>query len=470
MGETYGVLVGTTGRNAPDKMTNTQLQIAYPSLWKMALPLCAGAFIQFFIVIIDNYFVAQLNGNAMSAVSFVGLIYIALGMLGAGLANAAQILIAKKNGEKLSSEIPIVFQNAFLIQCGIVTLQILLMAWIVPILLRQFISNQEVLDYMIQFSQYRSIGFLFFSFIQLYHAYWSGTAQTKSIFYSTVLVATTTICFDYLFIFGHFGFPAFGIKGAAIATNLGELSGLLFLLSYTKRQAPQLTLLGFKSQVRYVYELLKLGIPIMIQMLIALVIWIVFFGFIEKRGEASFQSAFIVRNMYSLAWVSAMGFSSTAKTYVSGLLAEKRDSEVFVVLKRLIISNVILIATLTHGLLFYPSWIASQFNASAEVINLTVKSMHVVFPVILLFAVTNILLAAVEGSGKTMHGLIIEISTTICYIVYAYWITFHTSADVSLIWTSDYVYFVGLGIFSLFFLRSWKWYSKYTRKISTIEN
>lgn len=451
-------------------MTNTQLQIGYASLWKMALPLCAGAFIQFFIVIIDNYFVAQLDGNAMSAVSFVGLIYIALGMLGAGSANAAQILIAKKNGENQPQEISIVLQNAFLIQLVIVAIQISTMAWFVPILLKQFINNQEVLAYMTEFSQFRSIGFVFFSFIQLYHAFWSGTTQTKSVFYSTALVALTTICFDYLFIFGHFGLPALGVKGAAIATNLGEGVGLFFLMLYTKKFAPQLALIRVVNQFRYVHELLKLGIPIMIQMLIALVIWIVFFGFIEKRGEASFQSAFIVRNMYSLAWVSAMGFSSTAKTYVSGLLAEKRDGEIFLVLKRLITSNVVLIAILTHGLLLYPGWIAAQFNASHEVIDLTVSSMHVVFPVILLFAVTNILLAAVEGSGKTLQGLIIEMSTTVCYIAYAYWITFHTNADVSLIWTSDYVYFVGLGIFSLLFLRSWKWYSKYTRKISTIEN
>ncbi len=451
-------------------MTNTQLQIGYASLWKMALPLCAGAFIQFFIVIIDNYFVAQLDGNAMSAVSFVGLIYIALGMLGAGSANAAQILIAKKNGENQPQEISIVLQNAFLIQLVIVAIQISTMAWFVPILLKQFINNQEVLAYMTEFSQFRSIGFIFFSFIQLYHAFWSGTTQTKSVFYSTALVALTTICFDYLFIFGHFGLPALGVKGAAIATNLGEGVGLFFLMLYTKKFAPQLALIRVVNQFRYVHELLKLGIPIMIQMLIALVIWIVFFGFIEKRGEASFQSAFIVRNMYSLAWVSAMGFSSTAKTYVSGLLAEKREGEIFLVLKRLITSNVVLIAILTHGLLLYPGWIAAQFNASHEVIDLTVSSMHVVFPVILLFAVTNILLAAVEGSGKTLQGLIIEMSTTVCYIAYAYWITFHTNADVSLIWTSDYVYFVGLGIFSLLFLRSWKWYSKYTRKISTIEN
>jgi MATE family multidrug resistance protein len=85
------------------------------ALLQMALPLCMGAFVQFIVVLVDNYFVAQLNGKAMSAVSFVGLIYIALSMLSAGLANASQILIARKRGEGRSEEIPTVFANALFI-------------------------------------------------------------------------------------------------------------------------------------------------------------------------------------------------------------------------------------------------------------------------------------------------------------------------------------------------------------------
>jgi putative MATE family efflux protein len=450
-------------------MNANSLNISYQSIWKMAIPLCAGAFLQFFIVIIDNYFVAQLNGNAMSAVSFVGLIYIALGMLGAGLANATQIIIAKKNGQNKANDIPEVFLNALVIQIGIICIQILTMSVVVPLLLKSFIENENVLNYMIEFSTYRAFGFIFFSCIQLYQAYWSGMTKTRSVFYSTALVAAITVFMDYVLIFGNFGMPQLGVKGAALATNLGEASGLLLLILYTGKKGNLNVNFKISPPFIYVKNLLQLGIPIMIQMLIALVIWIIFFGFIEKRGESSFQSAFIVRNMYSLAWVSAMGFSSATKTYVSGLLAEKRDAEIFITLKRLIISNVFLIAILTHGLVFYPGWIAERFNASEEVIQLTVASMHIVFPVILLFAVTNILLAAVEGSGKTIQGLTIEIATTICYILYAYWITFHTNADVSIIWTADYVYFSGLGIFSLLFLSSWKWYRKYSRKISTIE-
>jgi iron complex transport system permease protein len=50
------------------------LNTSRKALLQMALPLCMGAFVQFVVVLVDNFFVAQLNGKAMSAVSFVGLI------------------------------------------------------------------------------------------------------------------------------------------------------------------------------------------------------------------------------------------------------------------------------------------------------------------------------------------------------------------------------------------------------------
>jgi Na+-driven multidrug efflux pump len=164
--------------------------------------------------------------------------------------------------------------------------------------------------------------------------------------------------------------------------------------------------------------------------------------------------------MYMLAWVSVMGFSSTTKTYVSGLLAEKRSQEIFHVIKRLALLNFTFIIILTHGLWLYPESIAHLFNANEETVRLTVKSMYVVLPAISIFAFTSILLAAVEGAGKTIQGFFIELATTVLYLGYAFYISFYTHADVAIIWTSDYVYFLGLGLFSMLVFRNASWFKK----------
>ena len=444
------------------------LNTSNKALLNMALPLCMGAFVQFIVVLVDNYFVAQLNGKAMSAVSFVGLIYIALSMLSAGLANASQILIARKRGEGRSEEIPTVFANALFIGVFIVLIQFLVLAFFIPTFLDRSIEDEETRNYMKTFAETRAYGFIFFTFIQVLQSFWSGIALTRSIIYSTITVAIFTIVFDYLFIFGNFNFPRLEVHGAAIATNIGEAAAAFVLFFYTIFHSKYKDVRLFRNLYRvpfnYTKEILRLGVPIMLQMLVALSIWIIFFAFIEKKGDDSFQSAFIVRNMYMLAWVSVMGFSSTTKTYVSGLLAEKRTSEIFHVIKRLALLNFSFILILTHGLWLYPESIAHLFNANEETTRLTVKSMHVVLPAISIFAFTSILLAAVEGAGKTIQGFFIELATTALYLTYAYYISFYTDADVAIIWTSDYVYFLGLGLFSLLVFRNTSWFKKRHRK------
>lgn len=434
----------------------------------MAMPLCMGAFVQFVVVLVDNFFVAQLNGKAMSAVSFVGLIYIALSMLSAGLANASQILIARKRGEGRSEEISTVFANALFIGAFIVLIQFLVLSFLVPSFLDRSIEDVETRNYMKTFASTRSYGFIFFTFIQVIQSFWSGIALTRSMIYSTVTVALVTIVFDYLFIFGNYNFPRLEVRGAALATNMGEAAAALVLFFYTLSHPVYKEVRLFRNLYRvpfnYTKELLRLGVPIMLQMLVALSIWIIFFAFIEKKGEDSFQSAFIVRNMYMLAWVSVMGFSSTTKTYVSGLLAEKRSHELLSLLKKLALLNFTFIFILTHGLWLYPESIAQLFNANEETTRLTVKSMYVVLPAISIFAITSILLAAVEGAGMTIQGFFIELATTVIYLSYAYYISFHTNADVAIIWTSDYVYFAGLGIFSLLVFRNSSWLKKRGRK------
>ena len=209
------------------------LDTSNKALLNMALPLCMGAFVQFIVVLVDNYFVAQLNGKAMSAVSFVGLIYIALSMLSAGLANASQILIARKRGEGRSEEIPTVFANALFIGVFIVVIQFLVLAFFIPTFLDRSIEDEETRNYMKTFAETRAYGFIFFTFIQVLQSFWSGIALTRSMIYSTITVAIFTIVFDYLFIFGNFNFPRLEVHGAAIATNIGEAAAAFVLFFYT---------------------------------------------------------------------------------------------------------------------------------------------------------------------------------------------------------------------------------------------
>jgi len=448
-------------------MTN-QLDISYKSLLRVAIPISLGTFVQFVVSFTDNYFVAQLNGNAMSAVSFVGLIYITLAMIGIGLGNAAQILIARRKGEGLYDQAGEVTGNAFRLAFIVGIFQFVILFFVVPTGLNSFISHPEVRDYMNEFIGFRAIGFLFYTLTVVLLSFWSGIAQTRVMIWTTIITAIVNIVLDYGLIFGNMGLPQMGVRGAALATSISEAAAFVFILIYTlsyydkyheSSSASSYRLKKWLKQGswRYSSVLIKLGGPISLQMLLSLGLWGVFYGFVETMGESELQASFIVRQMYMLIYISIGGFSTTTKTYISGLIAEQRQHELRKVIVRLMLLNLCGVLFFSHGLWLYPHFIAEQFTQNGLTIQQTVDTMHIVLPAMLTFSFTSILLATVEGSGNTIAGFIVELITVIVYIVAAYVMVFDFNWPVHLVWTADYVYFISIGVFSWLFLYNGKW-------------
>jgi putative MATE family efflux protein len=436
---------------------------------KVALPVSLGIFVQFIVVLIDNYFVAQIDGNAMSAVAFVGLIYLTLAMMGVGLGNATQILVARRKGSGEYQAVGRVLGNSFWLAFVVGSIQFALLFFLMPGIIDATIESNEVRQYMHEFITWRSIGFFVYTPLLVLDSFWSGIARTRVLIYMTIITSTFTIGLDYALVFGNFGFPKLGVEGAGIATVCAECAAFLFVLGYTLLRHNdgvnhELHPRGydvrswiFKAPTAFTSPLVKLGGPIALQMVLSLGIWTIFYEFVESMGESELQASFIIRNMYTLVYISVGGFGTVTKTYISGLIAEKRQGELHTVMKRLMLLNLCSIAVLTHGLWLYPHWIAGHFTQDPQVISQTVDTMMIVLPAMLTFSFTSILLATVEGSGNTVAGFAVEVGTVIVYLSSAYIMVYHWHWPIHLVWLADWVYFIALGFFSLLFLWNGKW-------------
>ncbi|MFZ4786306.1 MAG: MATE family efflux transporter [Flavobacteriales bacterium] len=437
------------------------IQTNYRDILKVVLPLSFGSFVQFIVVFTDNYFVAQLGENAMSGASFIGLIYVSLMMLGMGLSNAAQIIIARRQGEHRYDEAGRVFANTFIIAFFLAILQVLISYFIMPMALEKWIASDEIRSYANEFLEIRSFGFLFYTLTLIINSFWAGIAQTRVMAYTTLITASVNVVLDYGLVFGAWGLPQMGIRGAALATDIAEACAFLYALIYTLSQKRivqyELKKALQSKSLQYTKQLLVLGGPIMLRLGISLSVWAVFFLFVEKLGEKQFQASHIVRNMYMLVWISVMGFSSATKTYVSTLIAEKRQEILMPTIRKLMLMNFTGVLLLSHGLWLYPEWIASLFTDDAETIQYTVDCMLVILPAMLTFSITNIMLNMVEGSGNTVAGFLVEFTTMIVYISLSYYITIIAPQPIHIVWMADYLYFALLGLLSILFLYNGKW-------------
>lgn len=203
--------------------------------FNMAWPSIVESFFVAFAGLVDSLMVSSLGSYAVAAVGlttqpkFVGLsLFFALNV-------AISALVARRRGEEKQEAANRILSTAivFIIVAAIV-LSILLVALAGPII-SLCGSTPETHDSAVAY--FRIImGGMIFNCVQMgINSAQRGAGNTKITMRTNVTSNTVNIIFNYLLIGGHFGFPALGIHGAALATVLGTVVAcIMSILSILK--------------------------------------------------------------------------------------------------------------------------------------------------------------------------------------------------------------------------------------------
>ena len=436
-------------------------------IWRVAYPLVIGGIAQVIINGTDAAFLGRLSETALGASAIGGLYYVTFFMLGLGFSVGTQILVAKCEGEENVSKVRLVMQQSLFFLCGLAVLLFLLLRYLSPRLLSYFVSSPDILSSSIQFITYRAAG-IFPGFAILWvRAFYSGTANTRIISVTTLLTALLNVLFNYLLVFGNLGWPGMGIAGSGLASTLAETLTAVFALlwlAFEKKSAAYRLMERMRFHTETFWELLRLSSPLMLQIYMSLCSWFAFFLIIEKTGSRNLAISNLVRNVYMVLMIPLMGFSNATNTLVSNLMGQMRYREIFGLIGRIALQS----AGATLALLFInmlvPRMMLGIFTNDDSLVSDSLASIWVISGSCLLFSGVYILLSAVSGAGDTFQSLVIETFTLVFYLLYVYWLAVKMQLSIEWIWSSEYVYFVILGICCTWYLRS------KIRKISLLGN
>ena len=141
-----------------------------------------------------------------------------------------------------------------------------------------FIPSPELYEEALKYMDNRHYGIIFVCFNYLFRSFYIGLSNTKVITFTTLLMASVNIFFDYALIFGKFGLPEMKIEGAATASVMAEISAFIFFIFYTLWRLPIRKYNMFslpKFDVKLMKSTLKLSFPTMIQRLISFGVWFI---------------------------------------------------------------------------------------------------------------------------------------------------------------------------------------------------
>ncbi|HLU84475.1 MAG TPA: MATE family efflux transporter [Vicingaceae bacterium] len=437
-----------------------KVKINYSSIWKIALPIILSNVALNVITVTDTIFLGQLNHIALGAAGNAGIFYFILILTGVGLSTGAQIIIGRRNGEKDYTSIGKVFDQTLYLLAVIAVFTFVILHWIAPVFLKTITSSEAIYLATVDFLNYRSLGVLFHFLNFVFIAFYLGTANTKVLTHTTIIMMVINVFLDYALIFGHYGFPQMGIKGAALASVLAEFAAFLYLTiySYKSKYVGQFKLFQFhRPDIELIKKITSIGSPIMLQNFLAISSWFIFFMIIEKMGEIELAISHIIRSIYMVLMIPLFGFSAATNSLVSNLIGQKRDFKVLTLVKRVIILSIV--STFVLGLLsliFGEEIIGFYTNDELLIIN-ALPTLKIINLTMFFFCVAFILFNAVSGTGNTKMSLLIEASTISIYLVAAYLVAIKFEASLPVVWCSEFIYFALLGAFSLWYLRKGNW-------------
>jgi len=436
------------------------LDIGYKNILKVALPMMLSGFIQSVINITDAAFLGHYSQLAFNAAGGAGMWYITLYMLFIGLNDGSQILMAQKIGEKNNSGVVKVFHNNIALLTVAAVLTTLFIQLVMPSILHSMVSDPILEQAEMRFLEIR--GFALWPTIITLSIQANYLAQGKSglVMYTSLITALSNVFLAYSMVYGKFGFPEWGLEGAAIANTTAETLGMLFILGtliYNRKKDIYNVWSKLKIDGKQLMENLKVGFPLCLQGLLALSIWTIFFNWIEQMGKADLSISLNIRHIYFLAFVPIWGFAAATKTYIAQYIGARQLDQLPVIQKRIQLLTVVFLVVTFHGSVLYPEALVSMINDNEAFIQKSAGILRMVSGSIVLYAIVSVYFQTIGASGNTRVTFIVECISTFSYLFAAWLFIKVWHWDITFVWLVEYVYFIVMGAASIIYLKFFNW-------------
>ncbi len=385
----------------------------YKTILQLGYPMALSALIHMLYNLADAFWLGKLGRTALAApvISF-NIIFFILS-LGIGFSVAGTSLVSQYMGandrEKASQAAGNMLTYMMTFSVFFVAIAFPFAKSFLALLKTPADAFTQTLDYYRIMVLGLPLAFPFF----VYQSSMNGYGDTKSPLKIQIFSASLNVILDPLLIFGWWGLPAMGVKGAAIATifarGLASFWGLYHFFS--GRKGLKLQLHHMRPDKKLAGLMFRIGIPSAVGMSGTSLGMMVLIGIVNLFGTAVVSAYGIANRVIHLFMMPAMGISSAVTAIVgqnlgAGNVQRAKSS----VIKGLQMAAVLIV----------PAVIAVAFSGEAityifipgdtQVQQLGNTMFYILSLGILFFAFSSIIVAAFQGSGHTIPVMVTNLS------------------------------------------------------------
>ncbi len=421
----------------------------YNKVAKIALPIVIQSALTYMVGFIDNIMVGQIGTEAMSGVAISNQLHHVFYTCLVGIVASGSIFGSQFYGNNdldgFKETFKFRFLSCFMLSIAAIGIFILFGEQLISLFLHSQNGDASIEVTLLYGKQYLSfllLGFVPFALTQVYASTVKDMGVTLIPMYASIAAIASNTVFNYILIFGKFGFPELGVIGAAIATVISRILEFLIIFTWVHIRKNKFTFIigAFKkisTNSLLKKQIIKKGLPLMINEFFWSIGSVIMIQCYSLRGinvVAGLNIATAIYNIFTVVYMSIGGSVAIiiGQLLGAGKMKEARDSNnklFFIAVTGSVIFGI---------LLFMIAPLLPQiYNTSAEVRSLATNFIYVLALCLPISAFTHVAFFTIRAGGNSVVSFLYDsLNLWIINIPLAFCLTRFTALPIL------YIYFV----------------------------
>lgn len=385
----------------------------------MSLPMIISMLVQALYNVVDSMFVSRVSENALTAVSLAFPAQNLMIGVATGTAVGVNALLSKSLGEKNYKRANQIAENGIFLSFIGFLIFLIFGLFGTEVFFRTQTDIEDIISSGVDYLRVCSC-FSFGIFGQIiFERLMQSTGRTFYTMITQGVGAIINIVLDPIFIFGYFGLPAMGAKGAAIATVIGQIIAFIIaaILNKKKNTDIDLKLKEFRPNLKIIGRIYSIGIPSIIMVAVGSIMTFS----INKIVIAFTETAAAVFGVYfklqSFVFMPLFGMNNGVIPIISFNYGARNKQRVMKTIGVAILFALFFMAIGLTAMQILPKELLSIFNASDQMIKIGVPALKTISISYIFAGFSVVLISVFQAFGKGLFSMSISIARQLVVLV-----------------------------------------------------
>lgn len=430
------------------------------AIFLLAVPMILELVMESTFAVVDIFFVGKLGSSAVATVGLTETYLFLVYSIGMGLSMAVTAIVARRIGEHNKEEAAKSAVQSILIAILASVPFSIAGIFFAKDLLALMGADAWAIEHGYRFTQWMLGGNMIIMLLFVMNAIFRGAGDAAIAMRVLWIANGINMILDPILIFGWGPFPAMGIEGAAIATNIGRASGVAVQLWVLFHGGKHIRVLGsyLKWNSALIVKILRTSLGGISQMIIGMTSWIFVMRIMSGIGSEVVAAATISVRIMMFTLMPAWGLSNAAATLVGQNLGAQHPDRAEYAVWMTGLYNMGFLVLVSLVFFFFNRSLAGIFTDDERVIAISGEWLRILSYSYFVYGWWMVSVQAFNGAGDTKTPTLINLFFFwLLQIPLAYWLAIHMGWQESGVFWAVFISETSVGLFTLWLFTRGSW-------------